>query len=135
MTPAIHIHFQGNCQEAFDFYCEHLGAKMGGMFLFKDTPAGKDVPENWQNKIVHGDIDLDGLVIAGDDSLPETYVAPAGFFILFRVPVKKTQTYFDALAAEGEILFPIQKTFFSPSYGIVKDKFGVQWKINGVGKS
>jgi len=132
VQPSISLQFDGTCREAFDVYREHLGAKMVYMLTFGESPAGRDVPPQWQDKIVHASIDLNGLEIRGHDTPPGQYEAPQGVYILLRALVDATQGMYDALSDGGNILMPLGETFWSPSYGIVRDRFGILWKINGV---
>jgi len=131
MSTAIYINFDGRCREAFAFYADVLGAEIGHLLTYGQSPAAGQVPADWQDKIINGDIELNGLRIAGGDLLPEQYAPPAGFAIL--VPTEdKTQTeaFFEALSRDGTVDFPLQETFWSPCYGIVTDQFGVTWKLN-----
>lgn len=131
MNISFHINFNGQCREAFEFYAEHLQATIGTMLQFKDSPASKNVPADWQDKIVHANISIEGVEIAGGDVQPEQYQKPKGFYLLLGVNVERVKTIFDQLSVNGEIIFPPQKTFWSPCYAIVVDRFGVPWKING----
>ena len=131
MKTSIHIHFNGRCKEAFEYYENALDAKIRTMLSFCDSPAAESVPDEWSEKIVHANIDLNGVEIAGDDIQPEQYNKPAGFYILLQFDDKKaTESAFSSLAENGSIIFPLQETFWSPCYGIVTDQFGVSWKLN-----
>ncbi len=131
MKASVHIHFSGQCQQAFEYYRDVLGAVVGSMLPFGRSPAADKVPSEWHDKIVHADIHLHGLRIAGDDVPPDQYQQPTGFFILLQPDTEEDTTrIFDALSIEGAIILPLQKTFWSPCYGIVKDRFGVTWKLN-----
>lgn len=133
MRLSFHIHFDGHCQEAFELYETLLGGKIGTMLPFSRSPAAINVPKNWQSKIVHANIQISGVEIAGDDVPPEQYEAPKGFYVLLVFENQdETKAAFEGLARQGKILFPLQKTFWSPCYGIVVDRFGVPWKLNSV---
>ncbi|KXI27218.1 VOC family protein [Paraglaciecola hydrolytica] len=133
MRLSIHVHFDGRCQEAFELYEKLLGGKIGTMLPFGKSPAAASVPATWQTKIVHANIQLAGVEIAGDDIQPEQYEPPRGFYILLAFENEdKTRLAFEGLSEKGKILFPLQKTFWSPCYGIVVDQYGVPWKLNSV---
>ena len=133
MNISFHIHFNGTCQDAFEFYATLLDGQIGTMLPFCKSPAADSVPADWQNKIVHANIKLHGIELAGDDLPPGLYQPPKGFYVLLSLEnEEKTKAVFEALAAGGEVLFPLQPTFWSPCYGIVVDRFGVAWKLNCV---
>ena len=133
MKTTIYLNFDGRCQQAFKFYREVLGAEIGTVTTFGETPAANQVPSEWQNKVVNGEMFLNGVRIAGGDLSPEQYVPPKGFAILLSIDNEaETKAIFNKLSEEGTILTPIQKTFFSSYYGIVIDKYGVTWKLSCV---
>lgn len=132
MKATFHIHFDGRCREAFEYYKEVVGANIGTMLSFEQSPVAQDVPEEWQNKIVHANLTLCGIEIAGDDLMPNQYEPPRGFYILLGIDNEpQTASVFEGLSKNGEVILPLQKTFWSSNYGIVRDQFGVHWKING----
>ena len=131
MRTSFHIHFNGQCKKAFEYYQDVLDAKIGTMLPFSNSPSVESVPNEWRNKIVHANINLNGVEIAGDDILPDQYKKPEGFYILLNFEDEQaTKRAFESLAENGVVLVPIQKTFWSPCYGIVTDQFGVSWKLN-----
>jgi len=131
MSLSFHIGFNGQCREAFEFYAEHLQGTIGTMLEFKDSPVSASVPSEWQHKIVHANISIEGIELAGADVRPEQYQKPQGFNILLGVKTEDiVKSIFNQLSVGGEVIFPPQKTFWSPCYAIVVDRFGVPWKIN-----
>ena len=133
VRTSFHIHYKGQCEQAFEYYAEVLGAEIGTMLRFCDSPAADSVPDTWRDKIVHANLNLNGVEIAGDDTLPEQYKKPEGFYILLQFDDEEsTKSAFESLSDNGAVLLPIQKTFWSSCYGIVTDQFGVSWKLNCV---
>lgn len=131
MSLSFHIGFNGQCREAFEFYAKYLQGTIGIMLEFKDSPASANVPGEWQHKIVHANISIEGIELAGADVRPELYQQPKGFNILLGVKTEDTvKSIFNQLAIGGEVILPPQKTFWSSCYAIVVDQFGVPWKIN-----
>lgn len=131
MSLSFHIGFNGQCREAFEFYAKHLQGTIGTMLEFKDSPASTSVPSEWQRKIVHANISIEGIELAGADVRPEQYQKPKGFNILLGVKTEDTvKSIFNHLSVGGEVIFPPQQTFWSPCYAIVVDRFGVPWKVN-----
>jgi len=128
----FHINFSGQCQEAFEFYQSLFGGEIQ-LLTYEDSPAAMDVPEGWRNKIVHGSFKINSLEIAGADVLPELYQVPQGFQLLLQFDSEtESKRIFDALSQNGTVKMPLQKTFWSPCYGVVTDKFDVPWEVNFV---
>ncbi len=83
-------------------------------------------PDTWQDKILHGSISIDNIELAGTDTLLHEYQKPEGFCILVRVTSEqRIQSLFSIFKEGGEVILPPQKTFWSPCYAIVSDRFGV----------
>ena len=130
MSLSFHIDFNGQCEEAFNFYADHLGAKIGTMLRVKDSPVPATSEAHGQ-KIVHANLSLDGVEIAGADVDPDRYESPRGFCVLLGVDSEeKVNAFFNALQTGGLVVLAPQRTFWSPCYAIVVDRFGVPWKIN-----
>lgn len=131
MNISFHVDFNGQCRQAFEYYAENIGGKIGTMLRFRDSPVSHAVPESRQDEIVHANISIDGVELAGADLASEQYERPRGFYVLLSVDSEeKVKSVFNALKVGGEIILPPQKTFWSKCYGIVVDPFGVPWKIN-----
>ena len=130
MSLSFHIDYNGQCEEAFKFYAEHLGGTIGTMLRVRDAPL--PVPSTSHgDKIVHANIRIDGVELAGADVDPTKYEKPKGFYVLLGVDSEaKVRSFFDALQTDGHVVLSPQKTFWSPCYAIVVDRFGVPWKIN-----
>lgn len=130
MSLSFHIDFNGQCEEAFSFYVKHLGGKIGTMLHVKDSPVPA-LSEAHGEKIVHANIRIDGVEIAGADVDSSQYEKPKGFYLLLGVDSEeKVKSYFNALQGDGQVILAPQRTFWSPCYAIVIDRFGVPWKIN-----
>ncbi|HEY7885422.1 MAG TPA: VOC family protein [Cellvibrionaceae bacterium] len=131
MNLSVHINFNGNCQEAFEYYAQHLNGEIGTLLTFRNSPASANVPEHWQDKIVHANIKIAGIELAGGDNLPEQYNQPKGFCILLGLETEAEVLFiFDKLSPGGDIILSPQKTFWSSCYAIMVDRFGVPWKLN-----
>jgi PhnB protein len=131
MAMTAHLSFSGQCGEAFSFYAQLFGAELK-MLTYGDTPMAKEVPADWAEKIVHATLSFDGSELAGSDVQLEHYQRPQGFSVLVDVEGdEKARRVFTALAERGSIVLPIQETFWSPAFGVVVDRFGIPWEING----
>jgi PhnB protein len=131
MEVEVHLTFCGQCEEAFRFYERTLGAKIGLMLSYGNSPAADGVAAEWRDKIVHANLTLGDIVLAGADVRPEDYEKPGGFCLLLGVesPAQAEQV-FRALAEDGVVRMPLQKTFWSPAFGVVVDRFGTPWEVS-----
>jgi len=126
-----HLWFQGQCEEAFTFYARLLDGQ-ARMLAFRDTPMAQSVPAAWRDNIVHASLSFPGGTLAGADVLPEHYQRPQGFAVLLDVAgAEAAHRVFNALAEGGSVSMPMQETFWSPAFGVVVDRFGTPWEING----
>lgn len=131
MSLSFHIDFNGQCQEAFEFYAASLQGTIGTMLHVKDSPISQSYSPDWQHKIVHANISIQGVELAGADVKPEHYQKPKGFYLLLVLNTEDAvKSAFRELSAGGEVIFLPQKTFWSACFAIVVDRFGAPWKIN-----
>lgn len=131
MNWSVHLVFDGKCDEALRFYVELFNGTLVSSVSYGASPAASDVPEEWRDKIVHATISIAGKHISGADVRPEHYAAPQGFYLLIdTADVVEAERTFAALAEGGSVRMPLQKTFWSPAFGVVVDRFGVPWEIS-----
>jgi len=136
-----YLFFDGNCREAFEFYAQCLGTDIKPMMSSSDMPAdaasddaqtGCAGQPGSSDKIMHACIDLDGsLLMASDWMSPEPFQTPKGFSVALGVDnVDEAERVFKALSDGGQVHMPLDKTFFAAAFGMLVDKFGVQWMVN-----
>jgi PhnB protein len=128
---SAYVSFKGDCEAAFKFYEESLGAKLGLLFRYGDSPMADAVPEGWDIKIMHGSVRIGGHTLEGADVPPERYEEPKGFSLSLNVPnAREAERLFEQLAKGGRVLYAIEKTFWSERFGMVIDRYGIPWMIN-----
>ena len=126
-----HLHFNGNCLEAFKFYEKCFDGKITFSMTWGESPSANDVPKNWADKIIHASLEFDNQMISADDAPPDYGCKAQGFEILVSfLDVKKAENAFKMLSEEGEIRMPFEETFWAYRFGMVTDKFGTPWMIN-----
>lgn len=138
MNPVIqpYLFFDGCCEEAIEFYVEHLGAKVEMMMKFKDCPdplpPGMD-SEEMADKVMHATFTIgENVLMASDGGCGEAdeKVHFAGFSLSIAFEDEdETRRVFDLLAKDGEVAMPLDKTFWSPCFGMLTDRFGLDWMI------
>jgi PhnB protein len=130
MAVCFHLAFNGQCEEAFNHYARHLGAQITGLLRVADSPLPARSPEH-ARQVVHASIRIDGIDIAGGDVDSAHYQPPQGFHVLLGLQSEeRVRACFQALAPGGTVVMEPQRTFWSPCYAIVVDRFGVPWKLN-----
>ncbi|WP_185235915.1 VOC family protein [Teredinibacter franksiae] len=131
MNISFHLDFNGECREAFEYYGYHLGGKIGMLLQYKDSPHAENVSSEWQGKVAHANIRVGNIELSGADVRPDQYEKPKGFYILLNVvSAEDVKSIFSEFCLEGDVILPLQKTFWSECYGMVVDRFGIPWKIN-----
>ena len=126
-----YLHFDGNCEEALNFYSKLLGAKVLLMMRYSDAPECKDSPVEIRNKIIHGRIALGEDIIMASDAPPGRYAKPSGFSINVGVKTpEEAEKIFAALMENGSIHMPIEETFWAHRFGMGADRFGIPWMVN-----
>jgi len=126
-----YLTFDGCCEEAFKFYEQLLGGQIEAIFPFEGTPAAKEVPPDWQKKIMHVSLDLGDAALMGSDAPPQRYQKPQGFSVSLNVEsAAEAERVFAGLADGGKVDMPLAQTFWAERFGMVTDRFGIPWMIN-----
>ncbi len=131
-TVQPYLFFGGRCEEAIAFYKTALGAKVIMMMRFNEspepTPPGMLAP-GFESKVMHCSFQVGGMVLMASDGCDDKSRFD-GFRLALSVPTEAAADHaFNALAESGKIDMPLVKTFWSPRYGMVTDRFGVAWMV------
>jgi PhnB protein len=126
-----YLTFNGQCEAAFKFYEQCLGGKIVAMVTHVGTPAEEQVPAEWRNKILHARLIVGDEVLMGSDAPPDRYEEAKGFSVTVGIDdPTDAERIFDALAKNGTVKMPIQKTFWAVRFGMLVDQFGIPWMVN-----
>ena len=130
---STYLFFDGNCADAMRFYERTLGGKIEMMMTHAEAPDGEKGPPESANRILHARLALDGQVLMASDAMVgQPYGGMKNFSLsLVYQKVADAKRVFDALAKGGEVRMPMQKTFWVEIFGMVADRFGTPWMING----
>jgi PhnB protein len=128
-TP--YLNFNGDCAEAFRFYERVLGGKIETMQTHGDSPIANQVPPSWHDRILHARLVVGDAVLMASDTPPGHYERPSGLYVSIGVddPVEADRIFY-ALAENGTVTMPIEKTFWAERFGMLIDRFGTPWMIN-----
>jgi PhnB protein len=129
-----YLHFEGRCEEAIEFYKKELGAKVNFVMRFKEAPAQPSAdckpPAGIENKIMHGDLSIGESTLLVSDGRCQGSAKFEGVSLTLKVKDDaEAKQKFDALSQGGHVSMPLAKTFFSSSFGMLADKFGVHWIV------
>ena len=124
------ISFDGDCEEAINYYKEKLNGEISGMMRFKDGPM--EVSEDKKNNVMYVEFTFDEGAFMASDTMGEKSLNE-GNNVSLSVGLKdleKTETYFNNLAEEGTVNMPLQDTFWGARFGSLTDKYGINWMFN-----
>ena len=139
MQVQPYLFFDGRAEEAIEFYRSTLDAEVTMLMRFKESPEPAKpgmVPPGAENKIMHASFRVGDTVVMVSDGHCTGKPSFQGFSLSLTVPDKAAaERVFAALGKGGQVQMPLSKTFFSPSFGMVADRFGVTWMVLVPGES
>ena len=126
--------YDGRCEEAVEFYQKALDAKVEMLMRFKDAPEKPSegcVAPGSDHKVMHASFRVGDTMIMASDGNGLEKGGFDGFSLSLAVSDKaQADRYFNALAEGGNVIMPLGETFWSPRFGMVKDRFGIGWMVN-----
>ncbi len=133
MQAQAYLFFEGRCDEALDFYRTALAAEVTMLLRFKDNPEPDKtggIRPGTENKVMHARVRLGDTVIMASDGRCSGEPDFRGVALSLTVTTEaEAEQRFAALADGGQVVMPFGKTFFSPRFGMVRDRFGLTWMI------
>jgi len=125
-----YLMFDGRCEEAIEFYRRALGAEVTMMMRFKDNPSPEHNPPGSGEKVMHANLRIgDSTVLCSDGNCKGKPKFEGVSLSLTVKDAAEAEKRFKALGEGGQVQMPLAKTFFSASFGMVADKFGVSWMV------
>ena len=126
-----YLFFGGRCDEALKFYQTALGAEVLMLSRFKDSPDPYMVQLGMEEKVMHAIFKIGETTLMASDGRCEGEARFEGFSLSISVPdEKEAERVFAALSEGGEVTMPLEKTFWSPKFGMLTDRFGVGWMVS-----
>ncbi len=126
-----YITFGGTCEEAMNFYKDCLGGEFESLNYFKDGPAEMGAPAHLSDKIMHMALRFGNNVLMAADSMGETPNAGNIALSMNTGAGHELDDVFNKLSAGGQIIMPLEDTFWGARFGMFMDKYGVKWLFNG----
>jgi PhnB protein len=128
MKMNTYVNFDGRCAEAFRYYEKHLGAKVGMMMMHGQSPDQTRVNPDWRDAVLHARISIGGAELMAAD-IPHAEPMRSAYLTLGMDSDSEAERVFSALSDGGQVLMPMQETFFASRFGQVRDRFGMNWMI------
>jgi len=130
MRVEPYLFFEGRCEEALAFYRQALGAEITMLMRFKESPDPGMCRPGTEDKVMHASFRIGDTTMMASDGRCEEPSAFRGFALSISLTDEaEAERYFAALSDGGQVQMPLTKTFFSPRFGMVADRFGVSWMI------
>jgi PhnB protein len=133
MRVEPYLFFNGRCEEAVELYKKTLGAKVAMLMRFKDSPephAPGMLPPGSENKVMHVSFRVGDTTVMASDGFCKGQTEFQGLSLSLTVSNEaEADRVFAALADGGQVQMPLNKTFWSPRFGMVTDRFGLGWMV------
>lgn len=130
MIVEPYLFFDGRAEEAAEFYKRALGAEVQMLVRFKESPDSASIPPGGEDKVMHMSLRIGGSRLMGSDGHCQGKASFQGFSLSYTAADEaEAERVFNALAEGGDVQMPLAKTFFSPRFGMVADRFGVGWMV------
>jgi PhnB protein len=128
MKAEPYLFFEGRCDEAIEFYRKTVGGEVTALMRFKEAPEA--CPSGSEEKVMHANLRIGDSMVMVSDGMNSGKPTFQGFALsISPADEAEAQRVFTALSDGGQITMPLAKTFFSPSFGMLTDRFGVAWII------
>jgi len=130
MQVQPYLFFDGRCDEAVEFYRKALGAEVTMLMRFKDSPDPGMCPAGAEDKVMHASLRIGDSTVLASDGRCQGRPSFEGFALsLTASDEAEAERLFAALGDGGQVQMPLARTFFSPRFGMVADRFGVPWMV------
>jgi PhnB protein len=134
MNVQPYLFFNGRAEEALAFYTRAFDVRPGALMRYADAPEPPPpgmLPPGSENKVMHADFKVGDTTVMLSDGQCTGPVQFSGVSLAIACDSESAaRRAFDALAAGGEVTVPLGKTFWSPCFGMLKDRFGLGWMVS-----
>ena len=127
MQLDIYVNYRGTCEEAFQFYVQHLGGRITGVVRHAQMGDPR-TPPDWGQKVVHARIEIGGTVLQGAD-IPTAEPMRSAYLSLALDTEAEAERAYAILTEGGEIFMPMARTPFANRFAMLRDRFGTSWML------
>ncbi len=130
MQLQTYLNYGGNCEEAFTFYQQHLGAKITMLMRHGEAPGGGQTGPEWSNKVLHARLALGGTELLAADIPPDRFQPMRSAYLSLTLDSdQEADRVFALLTEGGQVFMPMQSTFFASRFAMLRDRFGTSWML------
>ena len=128
MKLDIYLNYNGNCEQAFRFYEQHLDGKVTLVSRHGEQPGPSNVPAEWKGKILHARVEIGDAVLMGAD-IPNAEPMRSAYLTLRTDSAKEAERLYALLSDGGQIFMKMEQTFFANRFAMLRDRFGTSWML------
>ena len=128
MELGVYVNYRGNCEEAFRFYQQHLGARSDGVIRRHGEIPAPNVPADWSDRVLHARLEIGTTVLMGAD-IPHAEPVRSSYLTLFLDDDSEAERIYSVLAEDGEVFMELQSTHFANRFAMLRDRFGASWML------
>ena len=127
MRLDLYVNYRGDCEAAFRFYEQHLGARITGLVRHRDQP-NPALPADWADKVLHARLELGGTILMGAD-IPRAEPMRSAYLTLSVDRAEDAERIYAILTEGGEIFMKMEQTPFANRFAMLRDRFGTSWML------
>jgi PhnB protein len=128
MRLDIYLNFNGNCEEAFRFYEQHLGGRFDNAVRRHREQPNSNVGADWADKVLHARIEISNCVLLGAD-IPQAQPMRSAYLTLFLDSEAEAERVYGVLTDGGEVFMKMEQTPFANRFAMLRDRFGTTWML------
>jgi PhnB protein len=126
-----YLFFYGKCEEALNFYKGIFGGQVAGIMRMKEAPHEMQAPANWADKIMHSRFESATVRFMASDGMPDTVNTDGNIALSLSTKDEAEGTrVFNKLSEGGKVDMPMQDMFWGAKFGVLKDKYGIEWMVS-----
>jgi len=127
MRLDVYVNYRGNCEQAFRFYEQHLGATIIAIVRHGEQP-NPNIPADWKEKVLHAHMEIGTTVLMGAD-IPHAEPMRSAYLSLTLDREEDAERVYALLTDGGEIFMKMEKTHFANRFAMLRDRFGTSWML------
>jgi PhnB protein len=127
MRLDVYVNYHGTCEEAFQFYAQHLGGRIAGLVRHGERP-NPNIPPEWGTKVLHAHIEIGSAVLMGAD-IPHAEPMRSAYLTLTLDSESEAERAYALLSEGGEIFMKMEQTPFANRFAMLRDRFGTSWML------
>ena len=130
MRLDTYLNYGGNCEAAFRFYEEHLGARITSVRRHADQPGQNQVPPGYERAVLHARLELGGAIVMGADVSPDRFQPMRSAYLTLTLDTEAdAERIYALLIEDGQVFMPMEQTFFANRFAMLRDRFGTSWML------